>query len=50
MCDEITAHRAVLIALTRGCLISTPSRMDSKERALVLISFAMAAGDDRGMR
>jgi hypothetical protein len=48
--DEITALRALRIALTKRCLISTPSRMDSKERDLVLIFFAMAAGDDRGMR
>ena len=38
------------VGLTKGCLISMPSRTNSKERALVLISFAMAAGDDRGMR
>jgi len=34
----------------KGCLISTPSRIDSKERARVLISFAITAGAARGMR
>jgi hypothetical protein len=48
--DAITDRRALTWVEDKGCLISMPSRTDSKERALVLISFAMTAGDDRCMR
>jgi hypothetical protein len=48
--DEIMLFCGGRIPFTKGCLISSPSRMNPKEQALGLISFAMAAGDDRGMR
>ena len=36
-------------ALTKGCLISTPSKINSKEFALAVIFFPMKAGDDKGI-
>jgi len=48
--DATIPKRLFTCVEDKGCLISTTSRTGSKERARVLISFAIAAGDANGMR
>jgi len=48
--DAMIPKKFFTCAEDKGCFISTPSRTGSKDRARVLISFAMTAGDARGIR
>jgi hypothetical protein len=48
--NEIMMLRGGRVDYTQRCLISARSKLDSKEQDPVLISFAIATGDERGMR